>query len=305
MDFVRQFTVNDVQTAKDTVICLNATDKLSDALKLLITQNILSAPVLTRNDEGQLVVVSVLDMLDLSIFISSKFVDKTDEEHPTIQQQLQNTTAEEVLVSSARNTYWPVPEFANLADVFQILSTHQVHRVPVISSSGVLVSVVSQSAVMRFIWDNISEITFADKTLEELGLNPKSVIVVEERQTALEAFQIIAKNQVSAVAVVDREVQLVGNIGCRDIRCIGPHTTLSLRLGSSVAKFREFMHVEFQAPKTVITATMNNTLKEVIETLVVEGLHRLWIVDKETSKKPLGVLSLRDVLQLVCNNGNI
>jgi len=50
---------------------------------------------------------------------------------------------------------------------------------------------------------------------------------------------------------------------------------------------------------------MNNTLKEVIETLVVEGLHRLWIVDKETSKKPLGVLSLRDVLQLVCNNGNI
>jgi len=230
---------------------------------------------------------------------------RTDNEHPAIQQQLQNTTVEEVLASSLRNTYWPVPEFANLADVFQILSAHQVHRVPVISTCGVLVSVVSQSAVMRFIWDNISEITFADKTLEELGFNPKSVIVVEERQTALEAFQMIAKNQVSAVAAVDREGELVGNISCRDIRCIGHHATLSLRLGSSVAKFREFMQVEFQAPKTVVTATMKNTLKEVIESLVVEGLHRLWIVDTATSKKPIGVLSLRDVLLLILYNGNL
>jgi len=302
MDFLKQFTVNDVNTAKETVISLNVNDKLSDALKLLITQNILSAPV-TRGSSDQLAVVSVLDMLDLCSFITNKFIHKPDEEHPAVQQQLQNTTVGDVLATSVRNTYWPVPEFANLADVFQILSAHQVHRVPVVSASGVFVSVVSQSAVLRFLWDNISKISIADKTLSELGLVPKPVLAIEERHTALEAFQQIAQHEVSAIAVVDSNGQLVGNISCRDIRCIGHHATLSLRLGSSVAKFREFMQHEYQAPKTVVTATMSSTLKKVVETLVVEGLHRLWIVDNAVLRKPIAVLSLRDVLLLIWNSG--
>jgi len=294
MEFVRRFSVADVQTAKTEVVALSLESKLPEAFKLLVKENILSAPVVAKDREA----VFVLDMLEICIFITNEFNNcVSDEEHLNAQRTLQQTTVEEILEKSERVTSWPVPETANLGDVLQALSTLKVHRVPVISNTGKLVSVVSQSAVVKLLWANMAEIGIGDKTLSELGFAKKDLYTIYERHPVKDAFALLSEKEVSAVAVVDAHGKIVGNISCRDLRSIGPNTTLSHRLDLSIVKFLELMQLEFQAPKQVVTATLSTKFKTVMDLLVMENLHRVWLVDEKS--RPISVVSLRDVLMAI------
>ena len=100
------------------------------------------------------------------------------------------------------------------------------HRVPVVNKSGVLISLVSASDVVKCIHAQETKNHVADpkleKTLEQLncGLDKEKVYSVKGTQTVIEAFRLIKDKQISGVAVVDNEHKLIGNISASDLKVI-------------------------------------------------------------------------------------
>lgn len=47
-------------------------------------------------------------------------------------------------------------------------------------------------------------------------------------------------------------------------------------------------------------ATPETTLKEVIDIMITQDTHRVWIKQDEQSQKVIGVISMSDVIGLLC-----
>lgn len=99
----------------------------------------------------------------------------------------------------------------------ELMAKNKVHRVPIVDSSGSLSTIITQSHVVKILSDNIDIFPFSMKKLKELGLGTKNVYSVSENEPAIEAFKIIQSQKISAVAVVDANGTLIGNISASDL----------------------------------------------------------------------------------------
>lgn len=70
------------------------------------------------------------------------------------------------------------------------MAQHKMHRIPVIESKD-LSTVVTQSHVIKMIYDNIKLFSIASKTVDDLQLGLKDVISVKDSELLLGAFKQI------------------------------------------------------------------------------------------------------------------
>jgi hypothetical protein len=56
---------------------------------------------------------------------------------------------------------------------------HKVHRIPIIDSEGNLVTIITQSQLVRELYKNLSKFDISFKTVEELKLGYKEVLSIQ------------------------------------------------------------------------------------------------------------------------------
>jgi CBS domain-containing protein len=89
----------------------------------------------------------------------------------------------------------------------------------VANENGQIVNVISQSDVIRFLVPTMDQyVTLFDKTAEELGLGLLPPITIRDTEPTIKALQIIGRNRISALAVVDENGKLVGNLSASDLK---------------------------------------------------------------------------------------
>ena len=130
----------------------------------------------------------------------------------------------------------------------------------------------------------------------------KPVISVKEDDVAIAAFELMVSANVQGVAVVDSEGRLVGNLSVRDLKVLGPDVSLFWRLQQSVKSFLRKVHEDNarrdsgRRHRHAVYVLPPATLKDIIATLDKYGIHRVYLVNNHAERKPVGVISLRDVL---------
>eukprot|EP00884_Botryococcus_braunii_P005065 jgi/Botrbrau1/1455/Bobra.178_3s0013.1 len=205
-----------------------------------------------------------------------------------------------------------------------------VHRVALYDKSFRITHIVSQTDVARFLLKNQSCLGQLGKdTVESLGWAHGSVISITPDISAIQAVEIMREHGISGLAIVSGSGKLMGNFSISDMRTlVSEHFgSMALPVGEFLAKEHgtEFWGVDRRASidsveareldrfaksdrrhvpgqevgQELVLARSRQTFIEVLDKLVKNGLHRLYVVDEEM--KPIGIITLTDVLRTVIN----
>jgi len=285
----------------DTLICFSKTNSIATVFKGLVEHGILSAPVydpIRRSHNG------FVDMVDIVAYFIDNFSEKELSDVDSIQNLLSTERCGKASDCSGRDPYLPVEGMACLLTAIVQMAKNGVHRIPVIDSEGQLMTVVTQSHVVKFLYHHMTKFgTLAHTSVEELGMVHTPVISVNINQKTLEAFKSMHENRISAVAVVHPSGTLIGNISVTDLKLIGYDGSLFTRLHYSVSNFMQLLQKDKSEQNEPIFVTLESSFVDVVSRLVNTRIHRVYIVDQKLA--PVGVITQREVLQALLKFLNV
>jgi len=210
-----------------------------------------------------------------------------------------------------------VKEGADILEAVRIFVTARAHRVVVVNPNQQLVGLITQSRILQFVETVLNLIKESDCSLKELNFGFKDVCSINEHQMAISAFKLMREKKISAVAVVNDNGELVGNISANDLKLVGYDLAYFSYLSRPIREYIQWVNdVELeQTPQTsirsqvllhqpksnkdlvTIACVKEDTFSFVIKALNFYRIHRMYIVDKD--KRPIGVISIHDVLEKI------
>ncbi|KAK9831404.1 hypothetical protein WJX81_001860 [Elliptochloris bilobata] len=202
-----------------------------------------------------------------------------------------------------------------------------VHRIALYDRQIRITHIISQSDIARFLLEHRERLgDLGDATVESLGWAAQAVITVTPETPAVVALALMAEKGISGLGVVNARGLLIANFSISDLRTIVAehfgamalpvgeflaleHGTefwgvdraeLQTKPASMFASNRELRRRESagcQVGQALVLATAQETFSEVLEKLVANRLHRLYVVDTEL--RPVGIVTLTDILRTV------
>jgi CBS domain-containing protein len=313
---LEETSINQIAGPRDVFVVREDT-RLSDALGFLAQHRMLSLPVQAKDSVDIIGFVDVLDVLTHIVRLCSE-----GKSHPEADEAFENTImmyqkgfnfastpVSAIIDSSARDPLVPVYGNGTLSQLIEEAFVRGVHRVPVYNKvNEVVTNIISQSDIITFIMNRIERAgdpaavlgPLAGKTADQLRLGTKPVISMTDDLPAFKALQLMVRNRVSAVAVVDKVGQLMADFSATEVRGLSVDNFPSLR--RPVVPFLEQSRSRIGRPErypfsTPIICTGDTPLEMILLKLHTHGLHRLWIVDEMA--RPIGVITLTDVMRLL------
>jgi len=283
---------------KQRVITLQATDTIEKAVKVLGDNKILGAPVVGKDGK-------VIDIIDMSHIVGhicraspTPYSLARDELGSlkiagraialvTLQHMLDQTDGRDPLVE--------VFDDQTLATVAELLGKG-LHRTVIFSKETKQpVAIVSQSDICRWLAVHLNGAKFekvAKRTLKDYGFAAgDGLVTITEKQNVLYALNLLEKNKVGAVAVVDAQGHLTGNFSASDLR--GLYQENFPGLLREIGEYLDEFSPKSRSPRAILATS---TLLEAVQEISQSKLHRLWIID---DFKPIGVITLTDVMKII------
>eukprot|EP01099_Mayorella_cantabrigiensis_P005026 TRINITY_DN3909_c0_g2_i1.p1 TRINITY_DN3909_c0_g2~~TRINITY_DN3909_c0_g2_i1.p1 ORF type:complete len:669 (-),score=177.71 TRINITY_DN3909_c0_g2_i1:125-2131(-) len=280
------------------LISIPETATVQEAAEILHGNNILCAPVL-NNIDLPLGLVDVLDLLSYIVGISGFFEDISKSPETISQNKLQYSTSPvtSLISASGVNLTWKLERNSPL-DLALETFTSGAHRILVGDPKNL--SILTQSHVLKYLWqmvnegDNAQQFPKLSKTLKQLSLGSVAVLLdrpisITTNMTAIEGFRLLYVSKIHGLAIVTEDQKLVGNLSASHLACLTAN-----RLEDLLLPVLEFKQAIGKADEPLVTCHDNASLKEAMELLVNNHVHRLYIVDE--GNRPTGVVSISDVL---------
>jgi len=290
-----QITAKEVLGSENFVLfTLDPSATVLKTLQTLNEKNISGAPLLENKQ-----IVGCIDAVDLLAFACSKLSSGPDTDSKHISE-FAKESVKNVLNSSQRSTWKTLPESATLAEIIDVLSQPDAHRVALIDAEKNCVGLISQTQLVRFLHKNKSRFqTQMDRTISEIlsGKPSRKLVTAVASDFVIEAFQKMRENHIGGVPIVNDNLQLVGHISASDIR--RAHSTDLTEMRDDLSsQLKVFMNMEGSSASLPhfepVAVHFKDSLGFVVDLLVNKGGHRAFVVDEEN--KPVDVLSLRDII---------
>eukprot|EP00043_Microstomoeca_roanoka_P022218 m.256169 g.256169 ORF g.256169 m.256169 type:complete len:336 (-) comp21088_c0_seq1:179-1186(-) len=304
----------DVTHGRRSVISINHNASIEEALHDLAQNHILSAPVVlapSLEDEDS---DTYMGMIDIAAILKGLFVDvldKAPEEAfrwdalkqsalPFFDRKVITIMGNDVQLRYRGEVSQSLHEL--ITDGFLGQGEYEqkhdlVHRIAIFSPTGRVSDIVSMSDVVLYLSKHKKAIgdVLLHKTVEELGWAKREVPVVSEHDIVASVLHTMVEKHQVAVAVVNDKKEFVHNFSTSDLRGLTPKKMpLLLR---SVTDFIKDMERNHQH-EADITCKRSTTFEHVLDRLVKQHIHRLYIVEDE-SPTVVGVVSLTDVLRTI------
>jgi len=299
--------VESLRPKENKIFFANRDDKIVDVWKGLIQHGFISAPVLQKTGQKWYGFISIEDIMhymvqhfgDLTISGESfDFFKAMDQD-----KQLQQKTVKDVMTYplSRKNPFHPATQGYSLMFAFEMMAREKcLHRIPIVDEDRNLKNVLTQSHLVEWL-NNNSKLLGSKRTKPISQIVPcgsGKVKTINEKQTAITAFQELVRNHISALAVVNDEGKLTGALSATDLKAITSDGSMFWRLWQQCHNFLNHIKKETNEktrPRRLVMVKADSTLEEVIRQLSEHKIHRVFVVDQNHS--PIGVCSLRDVLR--------
>jgi len=297
--FLKQTKIEDLfKDDKGQLVVGKTDDSALTSLKKLIGAKVLSIPLY---DEKAKAYTAFYDIIDVLHFVTG---DKTsDGSLETLEgsDEFKRFTSGEIANLSGDNHFVPIPKGKPLVEALEVM-THdypRLHRLPVVDNNGVLIGILSQSRIVRFLGHHISKFDFGSLPIKQTHLGVRKVISVNSSETVAKALSAIKENKVSAVAIVDDAGVLVGNFSATDLKLLGYDSDIA-KVASHSNTLKTFVDRVLKSlpegKSYPVSVGQKATSAAVIKEFTKAGVHRIYVVDDH--KKPVGVVSLVDVIEL-------
>jgi len=283
---------------KKTIITVKSGDTIPTAFKTLIDHNILSAPIYDVKSHKYIGFIDMIDLLTLAINVLTETNNISAHELSQIKDsKFTNTTCSEISNISNRNPWKPVDTKTPVVDAISLMVRYNVHRIPVVDSTGELQTMFTQSHAISFISKHIASFEkLRSMPIGKLKLGYGNVISVKLNDKTLQAFKLMHDHQIGGVAVMDAEKELIGNISVSDLKEIGYNGSMISSLYQSVEEFVN--QKKTKKAKEVLSVNPSTSFEEMIHLMVKEAIHRVYVVEP-VSGVAIGVVSLSDILRAV------
>jgi len=295
---------------------MNETSTVAQVLKNLDENKISSIPLTRASSPAS--IIGIVDILDLVTSCTAKLDAPilTESIAKREIEQFLNKKAIDVVEMSARNIWQEISERALLLDMLALLSHPNIHRLAVIDDNKKVIALITQTDVVQFLFQNRTRLGDIISSPIKSWSQVKHVESIEVNDTLADSFRIMWEHEISGVAVVDKDGSLVGNISASDIKI--SHTCEDM-LKNLFDPIHQFLGLETEKNETELKPrssslssstsrahgeskclNMEDTLENVLEAIVDNHIHRVFLVDNE--KKPIGVISLSDIIMLFKTN---
>lgn len=300
--------VESIWTRESKILFAMRTDKISDVFKGLIQHNFSSCPVLQKTKNKW---YGFLDIHNIVKFIVQHFEEATLAEHTDIMKLLEETDnfkdlqVNEIMKNPLAiiTPYHPIYMGYSLFSAYEVMARSNLHRLAIVDQSRQLISVITQSQLVEFTFRNVALLgAKRSKLVKDMTYNLHEVYHVNPKDVALKAFSVMAENNVTGIAVLDDEGLLVDQISMRDLKAMAPDGKLFWRLYkpvsdylSNIKKSRTDPHAG-ERPNDIVTVTPEDTLETVMGLIVANRIHRVYVVESASHKKPVGIITMRDIM---------
>ncbi|KAI8637633.1 hypothetical protein BD408DRAFT_424159 [Parasitella parasitica] len=300
------------------MIEINGSVSVEEACQVLVENNISSAPVFVDSEKGHY--IGMFDYGDVIAYILLVLHRKPDQKESNdtidlesleikdiIQRALQGQKVPVGMASdlSRKNPFYSILEEATLLSAVEIFASGT-HRVSILEPDGSVKGILSQSTVVKYLFENrkrFPEIdSVLDKTIRELNLGNEPVIGVNADATVLDAISLMSKHGVSSVAVL-RGKAVAGNISMTDVKHVmkgNSHRLLWKTCFQFVSHVRTQQGIiDGQDRLPVFDVRQETSLGFTVAKLLATKAHRVWVVDEHS--QATGVVSLTDVICVIAS----
>ena len=327
----------DAQALARDVVFLSLQTRLRDALRVLAANRILSAPVLSSTEgegatveyefEGFCDVASILHYLlgqlppELLEDIPDDSADAVVKTMGALSCLAYDILAEPVSVLPRRDGDLVSRNFASssLLDVLQAAFIHPIHlrdvavchrvaaadvrpeldsRASMCSVSPQSMSIVTHMDIIRFLYARVDELgPMADASVEALSLAGPDLFVffVSSQLSALRTLVELDEHNLSAAGVVNDSGELVANISVSDLRDVQVE-----KAGILALPVLEFLAAQAgcRRPRAPVTVQPSDSLRSVLERMVADDVHHVYVVTAEAVRRPTAIITPADILYL-------
>ncbi|EGC35571.1 hypothetical protein DICPUDRAFT_78725 [Dictyostelium purpureum] len=296
-----------IKTRDEIIFSCERTDNLTKVFKGLIERGFLSVPVFQQTDKKKW--YGFIDLLDIVRHVTTHF----GKEKMSIEQDFWKLSEEEekfktLTVNDDIHTpnqidLTQITQNYSLFSAFEIFARDpMVHRIPILDNmvNRHLVSILTQSQLIKFVYENLPLLGSKKDLLVKnmTGISMGNVITVESSTLAIDAFKILENKDVNGIAVVDGNGALIDNLSARDLKAIATDGAFFWKLYKPVEEFLGYLKTDSVTvrPRHAQFILESDTFETALTKIFTNSIHRLFIVDSLETKKPIGVISLSDLL---------
>jgi CBS-domain-containing membrane protein len=321
-------TVDDLMPPKGVVVCVDSSDKIADAFKTLVSHQIQSAPVFDARSKKFTSLVDLSDILAATLLLVEnqangeklaelllRCLKDPKQPDPDVSKLLstenlfKSIEVKDLSNLSEANPFKPVLAGTNLYDCVRHMLTERIHRTPVLEGDGHLSNLISQTSVLYLLYQNRDMwVTLGQRTMNELNVHninnhPKHLLCVRNDKRAIDAFQLMQKEKLTNIPVLDDDDKLVASISVQDFKEIGHDASRFKLVNEPLMTYLKHAHSNPEQPfffklwSSEHPLSFRGTEKfvDVVQRVVKHRQHCIYYVCKEN--KLMGVVSIADLLK--------
>ncbi|KAI7181401.1 CBS-domain-containing protein [Hortaea werneckii] len=189
-----------------------------------------------------------------------------------------------------------------LYDACRRMLQSRARRIPLIdvddeTQREMVVSVVTQYRILKFVSVNVKETQSLKKPLWEIGVGTFQNLATATMDTpVMDVIHMLVKRDISSVPILDRDGTVLNVFEAVDVIALikgGDYENLNLSVGKALEKRSE----DFPG---IYTCTLNDRLDTIFDTIRKSRVHRLVIIDERSQLK--GLMALSDILDYTLNS---
>jgi len=293
----------------DSVFATSRESLLLTCFQELVKNQYYSCPVVTHEKQF----FNFIDLMDIIRFTVSHFSyggSLAEPQNFWIMVQKHKDfaalTVDSLLKSPNTMTNWsgiPIPCTYSLLHVAEMMARERnIHRLAVVDDLDHrnLRAIVTQSQLVRFIWENVLLLgDLIKRPVQDFPELFHQIYTVNYRTRTLDVFHLMSEKNVTGLPVVDDNDQLVGAISIKDIKGMAADGCLFWRLFQPLNVYMEIVRSESDMESfPVVYCQKTDKFSSVIDRLVFNKVHRVPVVESDKNKKVVGIITLRDVLYI-------
>ncbi|KAI7869940.1 hypothetical protein BDF14DRAFT_1777777 [Spinellus fusiger] len=291
-------TPNDLSLyhAKRHLIAVGPTVSVQTALDLMYKNKITSLPLFSHNDST---IVSIVNLFDIMLYLVGLTVMTVHKEEFKLEEPIENVLGLDFDRESYRVHQCDCRD--DLLETLRLFASG-IHRALVIDFRDKDYSpwLFSQTDVIRHIHSHfgcIADLVSVDATVEALGfLENKPMVTVPVTASALSVYRLMAKENLGGLPIVDSDNRLQGDLCLEDL----PGANLE-RIEQLVLPCGDYVKMMAGHQFITPTCTPTTSLKDVIDIMATQDTHRVWIVSSENLLTLVGVITMSDIIRLICS----
>eukprot|EP00026_Physarum_polycephalum_P011093 Phypoly_transcript_11290.p1 GENE.Phypoly_transcript_11290~~Phypoly_transcript_11290.p1 ORF type:complete len:304 (+),score=42.82 Phypoly_transcript_11290:241-1152(+) len=290
--FIHEHTIEEITSnLTKAVVYVDTNTSLEETCKLMGKNEIVAVPIYDVNANR---FVGMIDIVDIAFFVAFSYEQKHAEGNESIL--FKDVRAHDLLSISTEGklmeTFSPKVTLDKVTEAF----SKGIHRALITTEGDRKYHILSQVDVVRFLHKSGKFDNLFSKTLNELPILFKFHPPIETMNgdaPAINGFKMLGRDRLGAVAVIDIDGNLIGNLSASDLRGVAVEYLIKTILRPAKQFLQLVRGLDDAHP---VTAKMNDSLGSVVDKMVEHKLHRVWIVNDQNKLDSL--VSFSDICRL-------